>query len=163
MAGTSEKINALVQGLPQELFDEVYRFTFTVSVATAIEITETYIPPKLLQVDRASRSLFAASYYARNTFFAVSYRDAIIDWECSLTREHIDHFRDVYVQIDEYRSDDYYKISPPISFYVSADSQLLRPPEGLCWYKIRQRMKDGRLRELPDVRFTEVDPVAGCV
>lgn len=59
---TMDSLATKVHILPTELFDEIYDNVFTASPDT-IPITNSYRPPALLQVNRASRQDFAATYY----------------------------------------------------------------------------------------------------
>lgn len=86
---------ALVQALPQELYDEVYRLTFTVISAEDIEINEDYEgPPSILQVNKASRALTVASYYSTNSFFAMR-RLYLDSWLLSLDVQSLSVLREV--------------------------------------------------------------------
>lgn len=58
---------ALVQSLPQELYDEIYDLTFTADDEPRV-INKDYKPPHLLYVDRASRTKYVKSYYGNGTF-----------------------------------------------------------------------------------------------
>lgn len=64
-----DKFNKRVQSLPQELFDEIYKLTFTSDANTRYMDTGKYATPSILQVDRKSRTMAAKSYY-KNTIFA---------------------------------------------------------------------------------------------
>lgn len=64
-----DRFAELVHNLPPELFLEIYQHTFAANIAQ-ISINWNYKPLNLLQVDRASRELFAANYYKTTTFVA---------------------------------------------------------------------------------------------
>lgn len=92
MADTG-RLATRVQSLPPELFDEIYALTFTPTSDTVV-ITKKYRPPKLLQVDRASRNLFAEHYYAQTKFTATD-MDVVVHWLRSLRDEHLKLLTDV--------------------------------------------------------------------
>ena len=81
-----DKLSQRVQDLPPELFNQIYTETFQTDLQEC-SIDDSYKPPQLLQVNQASRSLFAQSYYGRTTFIfdkrAICYR-----WTKSLPDEH---------------------------------------------------------------------------
>lgn len=92
MADTGRLV-ARVQNLPPELFDEIYALTFT-STSDTVIITKEYSPPKQLQVDHASRKLFAEHYYARTKFTATD-MDVVVHWLRSLHGERLKLLTDV--------------------------------------------------------------------
>jgi hypothetical protein len=62
MAFTVEQLHAGLQSLPQELFDEIFKLTFTHN-ADQIFLTKDYRPPSQLQVSHQTRKDFIRSYY----------------------------------------------------------------------------------------------------
>lgn len=64
---TAASLAQLIPTLPQELFDTIYGLVFA-SDKNRVEVTAAYKPPVQLQVDRASRQLFASIYYGGTTF-----------------------------------------------------------------------------------------------
>ena len=81
-----------VQDLPGELYNIIYEYTFTVGPGER-KISKTYQPPSLLTVDRASRKLFAKSYYGSSGSSFVHNRngtkEVLIRWLRSLPRRHL--------------------------------------------------------------------------
>lgn len=82
-----------VQDLPRELFDKIYVETFTAD-GKSCKIDDNYTPPKLLQIDRASRALFAQSYYDQTTF-VFDNSSKLKNWLRSLHRKHRVFLREV--------------------------------------------------------------------
>ena len=81
-----------VHDLPGELFNQIYQLTFTAKPGVR-KIDKTYKPPSLLAVDRASRKLFAKSYYGGSgASFAwnseLKAKEVLIRWLRSLTPHH---------------------------------------------------------------------------
>ena len=76
-----------IQDLPQEVFDKIYDFTFTVPKGATCYIHQTSRPPSLLGVDRTSRSKYAHSYYG-DTVFALYSATVAARWLVSLPPEH---------------------------------------------------------------------------
>jgi len=76
--------------LPQELKDIIYDLTFTTSPPLTRYINKTYKPPLLLQVNRASRHLFAQSYYSTTLVFECADIKFLGAWFRSLTPTHQD-------------------------------------------------------------------------
>lgn len=62
----TEKLNDLLQTLPQELYDEIQEYTFTIN--QPVEIDWDYRQPAVLRVDHTSREGYAASYHRDCTF-----------------------------------------------------------------------------------------------
>ncbi|KAK3617435.1 hypothetical protein LTR22_026731, partial [Elasticomyces elasticus] len=91
--GATDTLSVHLQALPVELQDEIYTLTFTAAPIVRY-IDETYKPPALLQVDRASRTLFAKSYYGHVLVFEcadtsmISGKTVMSSWFHSLTEEH---------------------------------------------------------------------------
>lgn len=88
----------LVQSLPQELYDSIYDFTFTTTFKPHDQIhvskAKGYRVPSILQVDCASRSQAAASYYGTRAFY-FNRRDELIAWVRSLPVEHQHLIREI--------------------------------------------------------------------
>ncbi|KAF2162682.1 hypothetical protein M409DRAFT_58094 [Zasmidium cellare ATCC 36951] len=61
-----------VQKLAPELFDEIFDLVFTLDDDPSVILTHDYKPPPQLQVDRASRATFAATYYPNTAFCLAS-------------------------------------------------------------------------------------------
>ncbi|KAK3061507.1 hypothetical protein LTR53_019761, partial [Teratosphaeriaceae sp. CCFEE 6253] len=83
MSGVDD-LSIKVQALPVELQDLIYTFTFTAKSVIRY-MDDTYKPPGLLQVDRASRLLFAQSYYCHTTLFECSDQKTLRTWLTSLS------------------------------------------------------------------------------
>lgn len=106
-----EDLAKRVQNLPPELYNLIYKATFSFSPVQRCIYHKRdgqYEPPAILQVDRASRNLAAQSYYKNTTFcFAVKAKDGedfvkVYDnpaqrWLLSLTQEHRSEMRKVRV------------------------------------------------------------------
>lgn len=58
----------LVQRLPQELYDEIYKLTFTAEPDTVVNIEHVNPFSAMLHVDARSREIFAESYYSTTHF-----------------------------------------------------------------------------------------------
>lgn len=93
-----------LEDLPRELYDWIYKLTFTVN-SGFVKISKTGRDgpkdsprpspfPNLLHVSRASRSLYASKYYAQSIFVL---RDSRVgnDWLRSVPDEHMEHMQDV--------------------------------------------------------------------
>lgn len=85
----------LVQSLPQELYDEIYKLVFTASTSDHVVVTPNFPLPPQLRVSKASRDQFLDSYLHNTTFvFAESmhYR-----WISSLDRRTFDKIAHVKI------------------------------------------------------------------
>ncbi|KXS95454.1 hypothetical protein AC578_4715 [Pseudocercospora eumusae] len=76
-----------IHNLPRELFDIIYRKTFTSPPSASHIEPGTYSPPSLLQTDRQSRAMFAESYFANSTFILPS-EELLTRWLISLDPKH---------------------------------------------------------------------------
>ncbi|KAK5683899.1 hypothetical protein LTS10_003762 [Elasticomyces elasticus] len=91
--GATDTLSVHLQALPVELQDEIYTLTFTAAPIVRY-IDEIYKPLALLQVDCASRTLFAKSYYGDVLVFECadtsmrSGQSVMSTWFRSLTGEH---------------------------------------------------------------------------
>lgn len=85
MAST-DKLATLVQSLPAELYSEIDDLTFLPTAGT-IDLTTPYRLPNELQVDRASRKLFARRYY-HDSIFTARNTDDVVSWLLSLRFNH---------------------------------------------------------------------------
>lgn len=91
----NNSLPALVQALPAELYDEIPNLTFTVSTdSRTIDIA--YQPPKLLQVNRASRELFAKSYYGQRSTFYI-HKDLLKAFVTSLPTVHLTQITEIRI------------------------------------------------------------------
>ena len=77
-----------VQALPAELFNKTYDLTFT-PATTAPTIDDSYFPPQLLRVNKASRALFAGRYYDPTKTFEIDDNHTCARWLDSLPDEHL--------------------------------------------------------------------------
>lgn len=84
----ADQLPALMQRLPQEIFDNIYQLVFT-AASEPRQIDKHYRPPVQLQVDRASRKTFARIYYGDNSTFVLD-SSIQIQWACSLPAAHFD-------------------------------------------------------------------------
>lgn len=94
---------SLVQALPAELYNKVLELTFTAD-RNVHEIDRFYVPPKLLQVSRNTRAMFARSYYGNGsqsdssdppTFYASL--ALCSKWIGLLTQAHVDLLQEVRI------------------------------------------------------------------
>lgn len=80
-----DRLSSLLHALPTELYDEIYKLTFTPRT-DKIDLTKSYRPPNELQVDRAHRAEFARKYYS-TTRFVTDDEDVLCTWLASLRPE----------------------------------------------------------------------------
>ena len=64
----SRPLSELLQSLPQELYDWIYKLTFSAEPNGEVDIETSNTFPALLHVDRLSRETFAVSYSTTTTF-----------------------------------------------------------------------------------------------
>ena len=89
-----------IQKLPQELFDKIYKFTFTADPCIRY-VNADLRAPSILRIDRTSRELAAQSYYGNTTFVVeVDQRSprlppAFVKWLNSMPTEHRKMLREV--------------------------------------------------------------------
>lgn len=88
-----DKLPALVQALPAELYTEIYSLTFTATNQPRY-IKKKYKPPVLLRIDRTTREIFAKSYYRESSTFVIS-KALVTDWIRSLPKHHLDLISDI--------------------------------------------------------------------
>jgi hypothetical protein len=62
------KFKSRLHALPQELFNLIHDYTFTVEHSDPIVVDKAYKPPAILQVNSLSRANLLDQYYAANTF-----------------------------------------------------------------------------------------------
>lgn len=70
----------LLDTLPQELYDKIYKEVFTAGDGNVVVVHKDHKPPAALQVDSASRENFAESYYNNSIF--------VLSWEKSYRFVH---------------------------------------------------------------------------
>lgn len=75
-----------LENLPQELYDKIFALTFTAQACTR-EVTFSYLPPTLLQVNRTSRQHFTKAYYGNDATFRFADWDLLVKWLLSLTEQ----------------------------------------------------------------------------
>ena len=93
-------LHDLIQELPQELIDLISNYTFTANPAIQ-HIDNTYKPPTLLQVSRATRGWFATSYYIDSIFeFNVRPWNNYQIWLSALPPKHLRLVRSIRVRTD---------------------------------------------------------------
>ncbi|CAK3924881.1 Hypothetical predicted protein [Lecanosticta acicola] len=108
---SAEDLARLLLTLPQELYDEIYAWTFTANPGTRTirraetgrnirkdmsgTSNQTKINRNLLFVSRATRAQFAASYYGGFGAKFLVDRELVIKWLHTLPEEHRDMFRQV--------------------------------------------------------------------
>lgn len=151
----SPQLGQLLQGLPQELYDSIYDYVFTTD-AEEVSITSDYRPPAQLQVTRASRNLFARTYYREPTFICHKSDDPLLlKWLRALPAEHASHLRRIALDMrpeskqvviaynDCYALFDFYSLEQVIgkSGIFSADSVM----DAIVWVSM-----DGRRMEVGD-------------
>lgn len=81
---TATKLQAGVESLPQELYDQVFELTFTSQPENHHIKIGVYKPPAELQVNRATRKTFAQDYYGRDTTWSYENPDVMVLWLRSL-------------------------------------------------------------------------------
>lgn len=81
----SDDLIYLAQSLPRELYDEVFRLTFTTPTNTPIVIGRGYTPPSTLSVNHTTRVKALQSYYSVSIFH-FSDRSSLLQWLLSLQR-----------------------------------------------------------------------------
>ncbi|PPJ50768.1 hypothetical protein CBER1_07478 [Cercospora berteroae] len=81
-----EDLTSRVQDLPPELFSRIYEFVTAVEPNLIVEISSTYRPPPILQLDRTSREQVATQYYSRGTIFRFTTvkRQFVVKWLASV-------------------------------------------------------------------------------
>lgn len=84
---------ALMQRVPQPLFDDVYNMVLHVELGTR-KIDNTYTFPAQLQVDRLSRRDYAYTYYGRGSTISLD-RRLQQWWSQTLCLEHFDRIRNI--------------------------------------------------------------------
>ena len=90
-----DKLPALVQNLPLELYYIIYDLTFTPDAAMRA-IDSCYEPPSLLAVNCASRAQFAKLYYGASAIFDVNSFGDAIEWLRSLPELHRELLSEVH-------------------------------------------------------------------
>ena len=90
-----ESLEQLVKALPQELYDDIYQLTFTVSAGIR-HIESTYKPPSCLQVDESTRNAFAEDFY-NSGIFCVEFK-VVRRWASSLEVAHIRKIHEVRIR-----------------------------------------------------------------
>lgn len=81
-------LEKFVKRLPQELWNRIYDHVFSAR-EEVIHIDKTCVTPRLLQIDQASRTQFAISYYMNTTFIFTS-RYTLHKWLSHKTSEERD-------------------------------------------------------------------------
>lgn len=84
----SHELRELLQRVPQELYDNIFELVFTADHEVVRNITRDYKPPVQLQVSRATRELFAESYYGHGSSFSLN--ENVKQWAERLPLEHFD-------------------------------------------------------------------------
>jgi hypothetical protein len=84
---TLDRFRELFQGLPAELKGMIYEYTFSAGL-TAQYINQDYKSPTVLQIDRATRKMFAKSHFSLTTF-KLSSQTILRKWLASLGPEHL--------------------------------------------------------------------------
>lgn len=144
----------LLAQLPQELYDQIFNGIFTATPATRNLYTGEGISSNLLQVDRASRDVYAKSYYGPgNTFFFgpedpfTSY--TMLSWTYTLSATHlnmVDHISLIYEdgeeEIDWPRRNGLERREPQ---RVIDDHHFIGHVRSICSWKSTPRI-EGRLR-----------------
>ncbi|EGP84383.1 uncharacterized protein MYCGRDRAFT_95745 [Zymoseptoria tritici IPO323] len=114
--GDSTALHAILEDLPQEMFDDIYRRTFSATTAaeqsliTTAGLAHYNIHLELLRVDRASRAQYARSYFRSRTF--VTDHSSWIEWLKSLAAEHRVSLLNIEIRLNE--SPEYAKLSDAI-------------------------------------------------
>lgn len=141
----TKSLAALVQSLPQELYDEIYDLTFTADDEPRV-IYKDYTPPHLLHVDSASRAKYARSYYGSSTFkLPLVFGEK---WVRSVQASHFDMICEFAVSRDGYKPKRWRptiycwsNIIAELGYYIAhADSEWTAESKG-----ITVRNKEGKL------------------
>lgn len=89
---TAEDLRVRLETLPQELYDEIYDITFTaehgmrpIGTKPGLALHRAHL--KFLQIDPASRTSYAKSYYGKGASFRML-NGVLIDWLKSLPSAH---------------------------------------------------------------------------
>ncbi|CZT19487.1 uncharacterized protein RCC_05338 [Ramularia collo-cygni] len=95
---TADQLRAGLETLPQELFDSIGEYTFTAQPGTRSISTKSGRAThrahlKLLQVDSATRNLYAQSYYGQGAIIRLM-TDDNVSWLNSLSAGHAALLRD---------------------------------------------------------------------
>lgn len=89
----TDQLVSLLQGLPAELFNEIFEYTFT-PTTSQVAITTAYRPPLELQISTLSREKFARRYYGSTKFIAGD-MTVLVHWLRHLRVKHIERLADV--------------------------------------------------------------------
>lgn len=122
-----------VHSLPPELFWQIYRDTFTADAAET-HMDETSKSPSLLQVDRASRALFAPNYYSKTKFV---FRELSLcqKWLISLPGCNLLHIREIDLRRCRWHHPDDNDVA----------SRRPTPPPGMSLREFRESREFGEL------------------
>lgn len=139
----SRTLSTLVQPeIPQELFDIIYDFTFTIK--EIIEINRDYKPPSMLQVNGESRDDLAFRYYTTTTFHSTN-RYLVKKWLLSLTPAHVACLQNVRYDFVAKRpaSRFVYRAADEVEYVDEAGKAEKQRKQGQYWLNIIR----GELRE----------------
>lgn len=120
-----------VQSLPKELYDWIYELVFTAgSTGWPIRVRNSYRPPAMLQVSRASRQKFATSYYGSSNGFKFRDEMGMRKWLKSLEYEEKVLLQEIIYK-DGYISE---TLKGPFSPFTMVDDILEKIDEaGIDW------------------------------
>lgn len=76
-----------IQSLPQELFDLIHDYTFTVLTSTPVIIDKSFKLPSNLQVSHGTRGDLARGFFLNSTFLFYDTAE-LLAWTKALTVEH---------------------------------------------------------------------------
>lgn len=85
-ADNSNNLVALLQTLPQELWNKIYDDVFIADDGPR-HITHAYKPPTELQVSKSTRDLFARTYYGNEAHFEID-EGLLVGWATALPQDH---------------------------------------------------------------------------
>ena len=94
MAPAMKGLPELMAGLSQEVWNNIYDFTFSAANDNEINIDASYAPPATLRIDQAINGAASAAYYS-NCRFRADDRKVVVDRLVSLPFKHVDLLQDV--------------------------------------------------------------------
>ncbi|CZT15458.1 uncharacterized protein RCC_01314 [Ramularia collo-cygni] len=91
-----EVMRERLEDLPQELYDQIYKTVFTAPPGVRNMHNGDGVNTRLLQISRASRALYAKSYYGAGADFVFTsemylYHSTMLSWIQVLPAEHLEY------------------------------------------------------------------------
>ena len=127
---------AAVQGLPAELYQQIYNETFTAD-AVQLDFLKYHAPLNLLHVDHASRALFASRSFSTTEFFEslLECREWMIKLPPHLIY-HLSEVRILYSTHREFNKD--FKNRPRVPSRQILSDRAIRIIAHSIWMQLRQ-------------------------